>query len=934
MNHTSLSRALAVAGVVLLPAWSAWADASGLAFTINDRPGRVPAVKVRWSFALDAAPGVGTQVTIAHSTGGSASAALGGGWVNVTTASGTDRFRLDATTALANGVTFQYEARSHFALPDLCNLKVAPPLPTFPKAVTLDFTGPTITQHAIVTYTVAGNTAAGSLNCVTAKRRVNTAAAAVTSAPPGAVALSRHPLDVVLVLDKSGSMGWELPGAAPGSVPTRWTVLGTALDQFEALWEQAAEANIVSDRIGLVHFNHTTAPADFGGGSIFKRRDGTILAGDSHAWDEVLDAAKAPTPGGSTGIGAGLNLAFEKILEDPANLDAVIVLMSDGEQNVAPLIQKVAGTDNWALRSTAPLTDPPTAGADELHLKAIPIQTIAMGSPAASFAQLLDGIAAQTAGTAIVTTTDTGMSAAMQDVLLAALKGNTLGLLARTQGTLQPHSLISAPVAIQLDASVRRATAVLSWSGQPGTFDLVFLPPGGGNPVPPSLRKEGANWVVASVDLPASGPSGLWQLAVRGRDTSASGSFQLSAYALDMRLKYSLSFGSARNGTGTELPLSLDLSYDGTPLAGIPGGIRVWPARPGEGLGNILNAAAGDPPGPGTDGSSLMSKIDALSRDAKLLDRVAAKPGGDTLELADGGINGDARAGDGIYTARVPDTRVPGRYRMDVVLEWDDPRTGRVSRIESVEREVEVVPDPQRSTVDISAGAAAGSYVIQVTPRDRFGNHMGPGYAGRVAVRLNGSGTVGAATDPQLTGVYRLAVGNTNATSYTLVVDNVAVRTDAPLVPGTSGGGGRHAAWLALGRTFPRASFSNTHDGGFAGTLGFEWTMSPTRSIEATIGLHRFDGKGVTPETEVTQLGIGGKWSLAPSGVVPFVTAGVGAYVFDPGSTRLGVNVGAGLRLDVAPQWSVEARYAEHLISGNSPRSRYSTLQLGLRLAF
>lgn len=932
-------RAISVIAMTFLCAMSsmlAKADVNGLSFVINDRPGRVPTFKVRWSFALDAAPVAGvTSVTIAHSTGGSATATLGSGWVNVTTASGADRFRIDATTALTNGVTFQYEARSHFTIPDLCNLKATAPLPTFPKNVTLNFSGPTITQHALVTYTVSGNTPATTYNCNTARRRVSSSPAAVVTAPPGAVALSRHPIDVVLVLDKSGSMGWELPGEPFGSLPVRWTVLETALEQFEALWEQAAEADVVNDRIGLIHFDTNTTEANFAG-SIFKRR-GSDPAGPLHDWNEVLTAAQAPTPGGSTAIGKGLNLAFEKISADPANIDSVIVLMTDGEQNVDPLIQKISGTDDYALRSTAPFNSAPTANADELYLKAIPIQTIAMGTPADSFAQLLEGIAAQTAGTSVVTTTATGMSAAMQDVLLAALKGNTLGLLARTSGSVTQSSPISAPVTLQLDASVRRATVVLNWTGRRGLFDVVFVPPGGGNPIVPTMRKEGSSWLVASIDIPANGPTGTWQVAARGRDLSGPANFDLSAYALDARLKYGLSFGRERTGTGDSLPLSLELSYDGAPLTNIAGGIRIRPARPAEGIGNILHESTGDPPGPVADQSAYKAKIVGLERSGGLLDRIIAKTTGDVLVLKDDGSGGDQNAGDGIYTVLVPNTRVPGRYRFDLQLEWDDPRTGKVQRIEFAEREVYVVPDADETPVTIVAGANPGDYVIQVTPRDRFGNYMGPGYANGIRVVLNGAGTVGVATDPQLTGVYRLNVTNATAPTFTLIVDNVVVRGDRPLVPGPSypsGSGGKYAVWLAFGRTFPHGSFSNNYDDDLAGNLGFEISLNASAAIEATLGLHQFAGKGLAPDTDVTQFGVNAKWYFTGPPLRPFVTGGVGGYSFDPGPTKFGYNAGVGVQYEFAPRWSAEARYTLHRVSGTTPSTNYSTALLGVRYSF
>jgi hypothetical protein len=775
---------VAILGVLAAP--SVRADANGLQFVINDRLSKVPAARVRWSFALALPPGPSTSVTI-----GGATATLGGGWKTVTTTSGDDRFRIDSTSALSNGVTILYEPRSHFAYPDLCHLAPSFSLSVFPKVVTLNFAGPAITQHAMVTYTVSGSTAAATINCNLAKRRVDSAAAGVQIAPPGAVALARHPLDVVLVLDKSGSMGWELPGAPYGSLPTRWTVLNTALDQFEALWEQAAYENIVNDRIGLIHFDSAVTPGNFAG-SIFKKR-GTNPIGPTHDWNEVIAAAKAKVPGGSTAIGQGLKLAYERFCDatapgctDPVTMDGVIVLMTDGEQNVDPYIQKLAGTDNYALRTALPLSDPPVTG-DELYQRGIPVQTIAMGSPGATFAQVLDGVASQTAGTSIVTTTASGMSTAMQDVLLQALKGNTLGLLVRTEGTVTPPSVVSAPIPLQLDASVRRATAVLNWSGRRGLFNIVFQPPGGGNAITPTISKQGDNWLVASVDLPANGPNGTWTAFVRGRDLSSASSYQLSVYALDADLKYSLSLGHQRIGAGDGLPLAVEVSYKGVPLTNIPSGIRVRPARPGEGLGNILHASTADSKIPLADQSAYSAKVNGLAVSAKLLDRIVAKPSGDELILSDTGMAGDAAAGDGIYSAIVPNTQVPGRYHLDVVLEWDDPRTGKVKRIESVEREVHVVPDALKTQVAITAGTAVGSFVIQVTPRDRFGNYTGPGYQDHIQVRLNGNGRVGNAIDPQSTGVYGVDVVGASAPSYTLMIDNIPVRKDAPLVPGISG---------------------------------------------------------------------------------------------------------------------------------------------------
>lgn len=145
---------------------------------------------------------------------------------------------------------------------------------------------------------------------------------------------------------------------------------------------------------------------------------------------------------------------------------------------------------------------------------------------------------------------------------------------------------------------------------------------------------------------------------------------------------------------------------------------------------------------------------------------------------------------------------------------------------------------------------------------------------------------------------------------------------------------GPYAVGIHGGVTDPQSSFGNDYNGRFAGDVFFEYKTTNNLAIEATLGLHRFDGKGAVKDIDVTQLAVNGKWYLPQQQFKPFVTLGAGAYSFDPGSVRLGGNVGAGVQVDIAPRWSVEGRYTLHAIGNNSPNSRYSTLLFGLRYEF
>jgi opacity protein-like surface antigen len=156
------------------------------------------------------------------------------------------------------------------------------------------------------------------------------------------------------------------------------------------------------------------------------------------------------------------------------------------------------------------------------------------------------------------------------------------------------------------------------------------------------------------------------------------------------------------------------------------------------------------------------------------------------------------------------------------------------------------------------------------------------------------------------------------------------------VLPNAGGGGGssRYSLWLAVGSTFPQGSFGNGYDSDFSGALGFEYAFTPAYSVEAVLGGLRFKGKGGTPKLDATQFGVNAKWYLMPADLRPFATLGIGAYAFDPGSTRFGANAGLGLQFDVSPQLALEGRYAFHAVSSNAPNSRFSTLLVGVRFSF
>jgi subtilisin family serine protease len=145
----------------------------------------------------------------------------------------------------------------------------------------------------------------------------------------------------------------------------------------------------------------------------------------------------------------------------------------------------------------------------------------------------------------------------------------------------------------------------------------------------------------------------------------------------------------------------------------------------------------------------------------------------------------------------------------------------------------------------------------------------------------------------------------------------------------------RWALFLDAGANFPHGTLSNFLDPGFSFNGGLEYMVNPYFSVEGVFGFHRFRGS-FGGNANLYQLSGNAKAYLnGPSNSVrPFVNGGVGAYVFDSGTTRFGGNVGAGLLYEATPHFELQGSYNFHMVSTPGISLRYSTLQGGVRFRF
>lgn len=860
--------------------------------------------EVRITLALDS-PAPGSQLVVANSAtlDLAESGTVGGDFVSFEERPG-------------NQVRIVYRPLSNFPNPNNFCLSA----PTGIKEIPLRFNGPqNITSYRISSYAI-GNP---EIECTKVFKRVGDFPAFIT---PQADAVApeltatfdgRHELDVILVLDSSGSMNERPPveEGQPQDGPPKAAILKSAVNAFIAQWQQIDAGieggDFANDRIGVVFFNATATALP---GQFFFTR--TSEFGPQSSWDALPEIVNGLAAGGTTSIGAGINEAFARWELNPVN-DLSLVVVTDGKQNTEPLIQTGAND----ILSLSPIT----GFEAELRKRFTPIFTIGFGTPSGLDQALLQNISLQTTGNSFLAVSAQTLFSSFGTTLVNFLKGNTVSLALNENGTLTGAGP-SAQSSIVVDRSVPRLVVSVQWVGRANALDLEVIDPQGGARNPTAVSKPGQA-VVWRYDL---GPNdaGRWRVRVKRALSPESETipYTLTAFLLEDELDYQLT-ASANVATGDPIQLRARIAYDRKPLNKLPANaITVRVQRPRESLGTILHdtPARGALPAVAGDTRTPYERKTESIVDAAMLARIYPRDF-ETVTLTE--------ESPGVYGGTFANTSVAGMYAFEAVLDWDDPRTGAVRRVERLETHVKVKPDPIATTIQTTPNAD-GSVRIAVTPRDRFGNYTGPGYASVVRATLDGAGSITpAADDPDLTGTYVFTVSDLPAgqtPDVEVIVDGVNVGNAQEDAPAPSAGSGDWRFFLDAGLNHPQSRLRGFDDGKVSINLGAERRLTPHWSVEGILGYHAFEGP---LDPKLWQLSVNGKYFFGSGPLRPFANAGAGAYRFDSGNagTRAGFNGGAGLLYQLTPGLAVEGVVNYHNVNTNADSVSFTTVQVGLR---
>lgn len=537
----------------------------------------------------------------------------------------------------------------------------------------------------------------------------------------------RPGLDVVLVLDKSGSMSSSTLGGAPRP---KIEALRDAVLDFVQAWQDVRVgegADAPADRLGVVLFDSTAAwwPTVSATGPI------DFIAAAALMTQANLNTIAAS---GATSIGAGLLLADAAFAAPDPTRRRVVLVMSNGQQNTSPLVGVTPATPPRVFTHPSNMaTGPELPNQDNYQ-----IYTVTVGTGAAVSAQINEDIASATSGFYVNSEISAeSLRTFFIELLQNFIRFNTVETARLVSGEVQPQ--VPFQTSFPVTSTTSRVSIQALWPASLGQLRMVVAVPGEATP----LQATGRGAIRLGTNVPTSAsydPLGIWRVAIvpdfTGDAQGPRGAVPIDLTVLtdDRAVNADLSIVPAAYVPGESIRLQARLTEFGRPLIGLgtrPGETVVAQViKPGVSVGDLLaNSTAGTTPAPTGDTQT--------AAEAKLFNELQQNPQAlvqseDLIQLADNGqaASGDATAGDGVYSGLYP-TQEPGHYTFLFGIQGRTREAGNVSRQQVKTVFVRAIPDGSTTQTQTTVRTGDGTRVLTMTltPRTRFNNQLGPGFA-------------------------------------------------------------------------------------------------------------------------------------------------------------------------------------------------------------
>jgi len=448
---------------------------------------------------------------------------------------------------------------------------------------------------------------------------------------------------------------------------------------------------------------------------------------------------------GNTPLTTGVDKAVSQFSSE---VSRALVLLSDGYQNCP---SKVTTQDKEVVDLIG-----------KLKASSIRLFAVGFGQPGDIDVQLLKTLTASTtpanySGSQFYQVTEPDLSVwnpatALQETYKAILT-SVLDL----DNVVDPREDISAGMltthVVPLTEHDRKVSFYLSWdTPQKGRLALRVRS-SNGEPVTASNwgtdLDEGDTYTMLTVNeclLHRGGRVGVtpWQVDIdaTGLPPGQDETYQYSV-VVDSGIKMRATVQPSTPYAGHPITLSATVTKQGLPVSGLTD-VSVLLTRPKDGIGNWLSHAV--TPAQLAQAARLRPHAEAaspVSVRARALREVVhlAPPGrtpGETIPLFDDATHGDAVADDGTYTNQLLDATKEGMYSLYFAATGSAESGAPYRRERYLQAHVAVAPASPFSKIRVTqVGALRGQYEVTITPRDAFGNLVGPGHADALALSVS-----------------------------------------------------------------------------------------------------------------------------------------------------------------------------------------------------
>ncbi len=758
---------------------------------------------------------------------------------------------------------------------------------------------------------------------------------------------AKKPIDVILVLDVSGSMIGK--ASTDPLAPQKIEILHEGSQDFLDLWGSGTMFD-PNDHVGAVFFSTTPSPY-LGAGPFLVQFTSTPTT--DTAWLNINNEVYTRPAGGMTAMGGGLQEALDRFDDGSENLRHII-LFTNGMQNQTPMV----------LDSTDPSYDYKTLNGHFLRSYGVPIYTIGAGVITGSaYEELLQDIAEQTGATSTFTDEiGTDLDPAYFTSLVNMMRGNSPAIVGINSGIINKGDGVITHT-YQVNRAAKNGVFIVTWHAfdaadktptssalsmeviGPGTIGTLTSAQG-------VLRSRNHSHIHSVAfplsSFPADAHEGTWTIRITESLVGPKAYYHSAVLVDEAELFYRVGAAPGDYGTGENIILRAALSLEGQPVTGSAvKTVQCTVTHPRTALGTFLTNSHGlsdtdlstNPPGvdPDTFPDAYSRKLYRLIEEKKLGYLLEPITDPVPVELFDDGnrdLHGDVKAGDGVYSALYKKTKTkrPGQYRFDFLVKGDHPVIGKFERNEVSSTIVRVkTPDTDKSEF-YQDKLPGNKRLVTVIPLDQFGNFLGPGFERNITVESS-VGTPSTIKDERVNGTYTTIVSDVDRDAdpiYTFKLRGKMFFQGQIKPP--------KPKWIIggyFGQNAPHNSLDIVYDSGtsFGGVIEY---LFASRLSVLVAGGHNTFNSAVPGIDDLKVFNISANAKVYPViGTFQFsIFGGGGFYMLDPGDDKFGINAGSAAEYRVNKWLSIEAKYNYHNVFTPGDNITFSTVQGGLRLRF